>query len=100
MALPGGWEFRGRHWNTRSRACELTNTGTGLKLPSCRLTGDLRIAGLRRLPAVQEENSASRHETFLWTLVAFRGIQTKTDYRRSYLLNATECDKCPQERFV
>jgi len=37
MELPGGWEFWGRHWNPRSSACALTNTGTGLKLASCQL---------------------------------------------------------------
>src|SRR5271154_3568650 len=34
MELPGGWEFRGRPWNTRSRVCGLINTAIGLLLPS------------------------------------------------------------------
>jgi len=51
MELPEGWEFRERHWNPRSRACALTNTGTGLTLASCRRSRDLRTARLRRLGA-------------------------------------------------
>jgi hypothetical protein len=47
MELPEGWQFRGRHWNTRSEACASTNSGSALKLTSCLLSGELRIAGLR-----------------------------------------------------
>src|ERR1035438_9147884 len=44
MERRGGWEFRGRRWNTRSRACGLTNTGIGLMLASCHRNWDNRGA--------------------------------------------------------
>src|ERR1700733_3511252 len=49
MELPEGWEVRGRHWNTKSRACASTNTGSGLTLASCDLDSDLHIEGLKAL---------------------------------------------------
>src|SRR5277367_5643211 len=45
MELPGGWEFRGRHWSPRSRAYASTNTVSGLKLASRHLRDDLRVDG-------------------------------------------------------
>jgi hypothetical protein len=75
MEMPEGWEFRGRHWNPRSRAYTSTNSGSGLKLAICYLNGNLLIVdsgasfmpSFPRYPLPDVQRTVNQLDTFRFT---------------------------------